>query len=236
MPGITADVHVSVPVLRSSWRHATFVHWPYPPHEVQRLLPRGLVVDEYDGEAWVTLTPFVMTDVRLPATPALPWISRFAETNLRTYVRGPDGSPGVWFLSLEAGNPVAAVAGRLFAGAPYHAGDLEVRRHDRTTTYAGVRRDGTAAYRLTVGVGEPLEPSDRDVWLTARWRAFTCHARRLLVTPVEHEPWPLAHASLDHLEESLTTAAGLPAPQEPPVTHFSDGVHQARIGAARPVG
>ncbi|MEU5362409.1 DUF2071 domain-containing protein [Streptomyces sp. NPDC005925] len=54
-------------------------------------------------------------------------------------------------------------------------------------------------------------------------------------TPVEHEPWPPAHATVDVLEESPTTAAGLgQAPLGEPVVHFSEGVRQVRLGLPMP--
>jgi len=37
------------PVMRQSWQRASFLHWAYDPADVQRLLPRGLQVDTYDG-------------------------------------------------------------------------------------------------------------------------------------------------------------------------------------------
>ena len=47
-----------------------------------------------DGSAWVGLVPFYMR-VALPRGPSIPWLSRFAETNVRTYARGEDGTTGV---------------------------------------------------------------------------------------------------------------------------------------------
>jgi uncharacterized protein len=51
-------------------------------------------VDEYDGMAWVSLTPFLMAAVRPAGVPIEPGFSTFPETNLRTYVRRPDGRDG----------------------------------------------------------------------------------------------------------------------------------------------
>jgi hypothetical protein len=96
---------IRVPLLRQAWRRVTFVHWRYPGPLLQRLMPSGLTVEEYDGSAWLTLTPLQMRDVRLAATPAVPGMSAFAETNLRTYIGGPGGRPGVWFFSLTRPAP-----------------------------------------------------------------------------------------------------------------------------------
>ncbi|MFH9551701.1 DUF2071 domain-containing protein [Streptomyces sp. NPDC017435] len=116
-----------------------------------------------------------------------------------------------------------------------HLGRLRLARSGESVTYAGSRRCGASAYRLTVRPGPPIRPSPRDVWLASRWRAFTHRAGALWETPVEHEPWPLRAARLDDLAESMTRAAGLPAPAEEPLVHFSDGVHKVRLGLSRPV-
>jgi uncharacterized protein YqjF (DUF2071 family) len=77
-----------------SWSWLTFLHWSYPPEVLQRLLPSSLRVHDFDGRAWVGVTPFVLGDLRTPVAPAPPWFSRFPETNVRTYVVGPDGRTG----------------------------------------------------------------------------------------------------------------------------------------------
>ncbi|MYV43266.1 hypothetical protein GT030_31555 [Streptomyces sp. SID1328] len=53
-----------VPVLRARRLTQTFLSRPYAPATVQALLPEGLVVDEFENAAWVTLTPLLMADVR----------------------------------------------------------------------------------------------------------------------------------------------------------------------------
>jgi uncharacterized protein YqjF (DUF2071 family) len=228
-----AEQRVRVPGLRAGWLRQTFVHWAYPPHAVQALLPAELVVDEYEGAAWVGLTPFVMADVRPPGVPAaLPGLPTFAETNLRTYVRHRNGRDGLWFLSIEVACPLMLAA--RVVGAPYRPGSLRVRVRGESVTYAGSRWGGGASYRLAVRPGDPIVPTERDVWLTSRWRAYTRRLGMLWETPVEHEPWPLAKAEVDVLDETLTTAAGLPAPTAQPLVHFSEGVRHVRLGVSRP--
>ncbi|WP_037766207.1 YqjF family protein [Streptomyces sp. 142MFCol3.1] len=222
-----------IPALRAGWLRQTFVHWAFPPDEVQALLPGELVVDEYDGAARVGLTPFMMVDVRLPGVPVLvPGLSTFAETNLRTYVRHRDGREGLWFLSIEVACPLMLAARAV--GAPYNPGTLSVSVAGDVVSYTGSRRGGDASYRLIVRPGDPITPTERDVWLTSRWRAYTRRLGMLWETPVEHEPWPLRDAVVDVLEETLTTAAGLPAPTAELVVHFSEGVRHVRLGPTRP--
>jgi uncharacterized protein len=249
MAGPSAEQHVAVPTLRSSWLTASFVHWPVSPARVQAHVPPGLTVDEYDGSAWVGLVPFLMAGMRPPGLPdlsgafgriaSIPGLSRLPdpsttpETNLRTYVRGPDGRDGVYFFSLDVGSPALAVALRGLVGARYHAGRLRIERDGGAVTYSGSRTGGGPTYRLVVRPEARIGPSDLDTWLTGRWRAYTRHLGRLLVTPIEHEPWPLQAASTEVLEQDLTDAAGLDGPSDPPLVHFSEGVRGVRIGIPR---
>ncbi|MFE2571780.1 YqjF family protein [Streptomyces mirabilis] len=228
-----AEQRGRVPVLRASWLTQTFVHWAFSPDDIQALLPEELVVDEYEGAAWVGLTPFVMADVRPPGVPAaVPGVPTFAETNLRTYVRHRDRRDALWFLSIEVACPLMLAARAV--GAPYNPGTLSISTSGDTVSYAGRRWAGGPSYRVVVRPGNPIEPSERDVWLTSRWRAYTRRLGMLWETPVEHEPWPLVDASVEVLEETLTTAAGLPTPFGEPLVHYSEGVRHVRLGASRP--
>jgi hypothetical protein len=224
---------VYLPALRAGWLTQTFVHWPYPAELVQRLVPDGLVVDTYDDAAWVSLTAFVMADLRPSVLPAaVPGLPPFPQTNLRTYVRRRGGRDGLWFLSLEAG--CSAMLAACAVGAPYHLGRLSVSQRDGVVTYTGSRRRTGSTYRLTVRPGDPIAPAHRDVWLTSRWRAFTKRLGVIWETPVEHMPFPLRSARVEALEETLTRAVGLPPPGTEPLVHFCDGVHRVRLGASRP--
>ena len=244
----TAEQRVGLPVLEASWLSLAFIHWRVPVEDVQVLLPDGLSVDEHDGSAWVGLTPFRMVDMRPPGISRIttrssggPWIAKMPrlpgllsapETNLRTYVRGPDGRDGLWFLSLDIGNPALAATLRAATGAPYHFGRLTVTHEEDTVSYEGSRVGARASYRVKLRLQEEVAPSELEIWLTSRWRAYTRHLGKLLVTPIEHEPWPLQRAGVFHLEEDLTAAVGLHV-DGPALVHFSKGVRHVRVGAPR---
>lgn len=218
--------------MRHRWATLTFLHWPYATADVQRLLPSGLTVETYDGRAWVGLVPFHMT-VRAARGPALPWASAFPETNVRTYVTGPDGSTGVWFFSLDAARLGAVTAARATFGLPYFWADMRVDRHGDTVRYVSRRRWPRPAARSDVAVeaGEPYATlTDFDHYLTARFALWARGpAGGLRRTVAYHPPWPLRRATVRHLDTDLVTAAGLPAPAGNPLVHYSDGV-DVRIG------
>lgn len=229
------DVRTASMVMR--WDQLTFLHWRYPIEEIQRLLPKGLTVETFDGDAWVGLVPFEMV-VNPPRMRALPWISTFPETNVRTYVTAEDGSTGVWFLSLDAARFPAVVTARVTYRLPYFWSRMSLERsgdvmsYQCTRRWPGVDRSAPPTSSVTVRVGQPFatdELDERDHWLTARWRLYSAHRHGVRFALAEHEPWPLQRAELMHLDDSLVTASGLSAPVGDPLVHWSPGVG-VRVG------
>jgi uncharacterized protein len=229
---------VDNPVMFHSWCTITFLHWRYPAARVQRLLPNGLTVQECDGSAWVGLLPFLMDSVRAPGVPALPWLSRFPETNVRTYVRGPDGRTGIWFFSLDAARLPAVAAARVGYGLPYVWSEMSVRSDGARWVYRSRRHaDADVGCAATVQVGPALtlpEQGPADRFVTARHRLYSVFMGRLIAADAEHATWPLRRARVTRLEQNLVQAAGLPAPTGEPLVHASSGV-RVRIGMWRPV-
>lgn len=234
-PAAVCPLHVRRPVMLHRWDELTFLHWRYEAAEVQRLLPDWLTVETFDGTAWVGLVPFVM-EVTVPGVPPLPWLGHFPETNVRTYVRAPDGSVGVWFLSLDAARAAAVATARVAYQLPYFWSAMDVSHVGDVVTYRSRRRrPGPRGARcdVAVEVGEPFGPGDLgplDHWLTARWKVFSPGAGRH--ADAEHPPWELRRATLLHLDEDLVSAAGLTAPVGPPLVHWSAGT-PVRISAPR---
>lgn len=214
-------------MIHQRWRDLLFVHWAMPADAVRPLVPRALELDCRDGHAWVTLIPFWIAESR-PAGVPRALAHAFLETNLRTYVRGPDGEPGIYFFSLEAESLPAVAAARLFFGLPYFFADMSRRIHDRRIIYTSRRRYGRSAgldiaWTVEEAMG-PAIPGSRDHFLVERYTLYVTRRAGLRRARVRHGPYPLHHARLEGLKESLLAAAGLPAPAGAPLCHHSPGV------------
>lgn len=228
---------VRAPLMRHRWESVAFLHWPYPVAAVQPHLPPGLAVEPRDGRAWVGMVLFRM-HVELPWGRGRHVVPAFPETNLRTYVLGPDGSPGIWFWSLDATSPSAVAAARAAYGLPYCLARMTIEAAPGTVAYRSIRRwpAPRAGHDVAVGLGRQIpdrEVGDFDDWLTARYTLWNRDGPILLRTPVAHPPWSLRAAEALRVEQDLTAAAGLPAPAGPPLVHWSPGV-DVRIGAPQP--
>jgi len=124
------------PVMRvamsQTWRRLTFLHWPYEPALVQPLLPSGLVLDTFDGAAWIELVLFEIYNLR--------GVLHFPETNVRTYVIGPDGNRAVWFFSLGAARLAAVLGARVAYHLPYFWAKMRVASQNPTIHYRSRRK------------------------------------------------------------------------------------------------
>lgn len=215
------------PVMAHRWDRLSFIHWPYPPALVQRLLPEGLEVDTFEDAAWVGIVPFLL-GVRLPAwAPTVPVLSRFVEVNVRTYVRGPGGLTGIWFLSLEAPHLLPLLVARGWYRIPYAWARMRFTDMAGPVAYETRRRwprHARPSATIIVEPGEELSPaesSELDGFLTARFRLWSPAGKSLARTEVDHPPWRLRRARLLHLREDLLEAAGLPPATGEPVVRFS---------------
>jgi uncharacterized protein YqjF (DUF2071 family) len=224
---------VQFPVMLQSWNLISFLHWPVPAESLQRRLPRGLEIQTFDGSAWIGLTPFLLEGLRLPFLPAIPWLSRFPETNLRTYVHGSHG-PGVWFFALEADRLAAVLGARLSFGLPYHWSDMRVDRTGDQIEYFS-SRGGRARAHIKVRVSEEIaKPDELAVFLTARFLLYAGRRGKLLSAAVEHAPWPLRKLQVLHLEQTLTESEHLETGAALPMALFSWGV-QTRVAKLKAV-
>ena len=220
---------VARPLLIHEWSELSLVHWRYPAAEVQRLLPDGVEVDTYDGSAWVGLVPFHCT-IRPPGVPRVPWASSFPEINVRTYVRGPDGEPAVWFITLEAARLGAVLIARAVYGLKYFWAKMSFGRVGDIVTYRARRRwPGLrgAAGSLAIAIGESYERDEigeLDRWLTNRWRFYCSTPLGLATGWVAHDPWPLRRARVLHCDPGLVQACGLSAPRGEPLVHYGGRV------------
>lgn len=210
---------------RQTWRDLLFAHWPVEPAAVRPLVPAGLEIDVRDGVTWAGVVPFRMTGVTRRPFPDLPWVSAFPELNLRLYV-ARDGKPGVWFLSLDAANPLAVWAARRFFHLPYFTARMSVAETAGRFRYRSDRRsDPAARFAAEYGPdGEPYRtvPGSLEHWLTERYCLYAeAPDGRLFRGEVHHAPWPLQPAWADIAVNGLAGPHGLTLDGPPALLHFA---------------
>ena len=223
-------------VMKQKWRDLLFLHWPVPPELLQPLLPPGLTIDTFEGNAYLGLVPFTMRDVRPVWAPAVPWLSHFPECNVRTYVHRGGASPGVWFFSLDAASPVAVAIARTIWKLPYFIAAMNVEKDagDGSITYSTTRRlppplpAGSEFHWTPTGTPFHASPGTLEHFLAERYILYAHAYGRLWRGKVHHAPYPLQTADLGAFSDTSITAAGIKLPDElpirPPLIHYASGV------------
>lgn len=215
------------------WRDLLFLHKSFHPDQIRPLIPKELEIDTFpdstgEERAWVGLVPFRMFGIRAYGFPALPVVSAFPETNVRTYVHH-NGRPGVWFFSLDAARWLACKTARALYHLPYYFAFMGTLRDGARMQYRSTRLERPEA-KLTIDaeIGEELplaEPGSLEFFLIERYLLFSMAPGSRIPSSgrngelagnaivysgqVHHEPYPLRMAKVSKCEQTLTNAVGI---------------------------
>jgi uncharacterized protein YqjF (DUF2071 family) len=208
--------------LGQTWEDLLFAHWRVPAAELESLLPDGLELEEHEGSAWLGIAPFRLTALRLRGGLPVPRLSSFLEVNVRTYVRGPDGRSGVWFLSLDASSGLAVRAARRLYRLPYFQARASLDRtgdwRDVECARLGERGKVLSGRYRPDGDVFHAEPGSLAWFLVERYCLYSIDRTGALHrADVHHEPWELRHAEA---ELELTSIAPF-ALRGAPLCHFA---------------
>ena len=219
-------------VMHQKWRSLLFLHWSFPAETIQKLLPSGLEIDTFEGKAYVGLVPFLMTGVRPAFLPAVHGLSQFPETNLRTYVHRRGREPGVWFMSLDADNPIAVILARALFLLPYHRARMTLEQNAETgiIRYVSTRfwpPPGPASTMISckpTGEGQPAAVGTLEHFLIERYLLYTTRRDVVYRGQVHHAPYLVQTAEIHAFHETILAAAGLLRPSFAPLIHYVGGV------------
>lgn len=210
--------------MHQRWDNLLFLHWPIDPIALRGFIPASLDIDLFEGQAWIGITPFALNDLRIRGMPAIPGLSSFNELNVRTYVLY-NGTPGIWFFSLDASKLVAAVAARLFFMLPYFRSDIQFQHDEQPFSFQLRRTLAPAAqFQARWHTGIRLRAPDTEslaFFLVERYCYFAADAGRIYQTRIYHAPWILDEAFLEACSSTLISVLGLHEPATEPMVHFA---------------
>ncbi len=187
--------------MHQTWQNLLFLHWRVEPTAIGALLPPGLHLDTFDGSAWLGVVPFFMRNVRPAGCPSVPVISEFLELNIRTYVFDKDGTPGVWFFSLDCNQPVAVFIARTLFHLNYRGADMRAScvggRINYHSRLHGADWGVDFAYSAR-GESAPAAPGSLEFFLVERYRLHSAdRSGTIFRGSVYHAPYQIASADCD---------------------------------------
>ncbi len=232
------------------WRNLLFAHWQVPVEEISPLIPKSLTVDTYNGMAFVGLVPFEMHGIRPWWSPAIPGVSSFLETNVRTYVHRNGKDPGVWFCSLDASSSLAVRIARWGWHLNYYHAKMSVNTMGNRVEYQSIRQEKqnlNCGTNIQIEYGDFIKsdsktlspgmatPDTLEHWFAERYILYSEKKNGTLLSGrVHHEPYVVRDVTLLKMEETLLKAAGLTVSNQPEHLLFCKGV-DVEVFPLRPV-
>ncbi len=186
------------PFLTATWRYLAMLNYEIDPAVLQAHLPRGLVVDTWQGRAFVSMVGFLFLDTRVLGA-AIPWHRNFEEVNLRYYVRRSDlgdASPrAVAFVKEIVPRPAIAWTARALYGERY----VHMPMRHRFDYAAAVPSSVEYGWRLRgqwqrlgvrpQGAAQPMTPGSEEEFIAEHYWGCASQRGRTVEYQVEHPPW-----------------------------------------------
>lgn len=223
-----------MPVMENKWRNLLFLHWEFDASEIQKTLPPGLYVDTFQGKAYVGIIPLFIHDVRVKGVPSflIPSnISDLLELNLRTYVYDEEGTPGVWFYTLEANNWLAVQMASRFLSLPYFYSQINASvGPDHKVSFLWQRPQTNFSsqfdYQPTGEQFTANDPESLEFFLVERYALFAYTGSKIISGRVHHVPYPISKANVTSWNNALFEVGRLAKPErQPDHILFSPGVN-----------
>jgi uncharacterized protein YqjF (DUF2071 family) len=198
------------------WDHIVLLHWKLPAAALESELPKGLQLDLFEGEAWVSLVLFSVKNMQLRNFRPFPFLNSFQEVNLRTYVIR-DGKPGIYFLSVEADSSLIAYFTCLLTGIPYVQAEMEVGRNHFFSKNEKKEQHVGMNYKANEILSEK---SELDYWLTERHCLYIEEKNKLYRFDIHHRAWKLRNVALA-LHDIQYKAGSYPITGDPVLKHYA---------------
>lgn len=201
------------------WNRALFLHWEVELSELEKLVPKELEIDLFQGKPWVSVVAFTMENIRPKYAPSFSPISNFNEINIRTYVKH-EGKAGVYFLSIEGGKSLSCKIAKAISELPYRYS--KIKRSPEH--YFSLNKKYQDQLSIDFSVGSELKNKTLlDHWLTERYALFQDTNTHINTFEIHHLEWNIKNVTLHNLECKYLRFDSL-IRDTPHQVHYSEGV------------
>lgn len=183
-------------IIKQVWKDILFLNYPIPPKLISPTLPKGLELDTYNGNAYLSIVPFRMEGIQFRYGPQLPF-SNLWELNLRTYV-SYKGRKGIYFYTLDTDHLLGSWIAKTFFNLPYRF--KSIRGYREVVNFNLEGEDLHIEAKLSQ---VPILNTLYQDWLTERYSLFTSKDDSIIRGDVFHKPWPLKFCKIKKSKTGL---------------------------------
>ncbi len=201
------------------WNNAIFLHWQVELTELEKVVPKELEIDLFEGKPWVSVVAFTMEKIRPKNLPSFPPISDFDEINIRTYVKS-NNKPGVYFLSIEGGKKLSCIVAKGMSELPYRFSKIKRSQN----LYKSSNSEFNDKLNIEFTIEKELkEKTELDKWLTERYALFQDTEKSINEFEIHHLEWPINEIKLKTVDFDYPRFGKL-IKNEPNKIQYSKGV------------
>ena len=184
--------------LTAEWRDLVMLNYDVDPGLLNDYVPRGTVLDFFEGRTYVSLVGFRFLRTRLFGFAPVPFHADFDEVNLRFYVRCKEAGEdrrGVAFIAEIVPKRVVAQIARLAYGENYVCLPMKhcIRSNGtcKAVEYEYAFNDGWCKLHAHTALPPaPAEPGSLEQFITEHYWGYSKQGNRCsLEYRVSHSPW-----------------------------------------------
>lgn len=217
-------------IMYQEWRNLLFLHWKWDKDKIQEKLPEGLFVDTFEDNAYITILPFFIQNLRIAKLPPIPFLSDFIEVNVRTYVYDRNGIPGICFFSLDINSSMVTFFARQLFFLPYQKAKFISLITEKEISIFGQRNNKAM---MNFNFSSKLEtqkliakPDTLTFFLLERYVLFSFNKNQLYLEKIHHSPYLISEVHLKEYKNNLLEINNLqPFNQDPDSIHFCEGLN-----------
>lgn len=182
-----------------SWIHTLFLHWPITKEALRPLVPEELIIDTYNGSAWISIVTFHAEDSKLRHSPKWTSLDPVTQINVRTYVTVPQSKEsGVYFFSIHLKHLTAALGAKTLFQLPFHYAQTKMKEVTKETIHVTAQDAGKKLFSATYTPDmTTLSVSDVGSFLAERYCIWNVKGDRLIKIPIKHQQWDLYDAKIE---------------------------------------
>ena len=184
-------------IIQQKWSDVLFVSFEVDYDLLRSELPKDLEVDTFNGKAYLSIVPFVMSDIRFFFTPSLPF-SKLSELNLRTYVRYKN-KPGIYFFTLDSDHRLGNFLAQKIFNLPYRYAILNI---DIDNNLYNVQSKNSLS--LKVRIKDKQIKTDFSNWIAERYCLYNIVGEKVSRGDVLHPTWNLKEAEVINIDDQFS--------------------------------
>ena len=184
-------------IIQQKWSDVLFVSFEVDYDLLRSELPKDLEVDTFNGKAYLSIVPFVMSDIRFFFTPPLPF-SKLNELNLRTYVQYKN-KPGIYFFTLDSDHRLGNFLAQKIFNLPYRYAILDINIDNNIYNVQSKN-----SLSLKVSIKDKQIRTDLSNWITERYCLYNIVGEKVSRGDVLHPTWNLKEAEVINIDDQFS--------------------------------